>query len=37
MVEDLKSLGDEIAAGSILLFGGLGIIVAHYIEKSKGI
>lgn len=37
IVDDLKSLGDEIAVGSMLLFGGLGIIVAHYIEKSKGL
>lgn len=34
-IDDLKSLGDETAAALILLFGGVGAVIAHYIDKPK--
>lgn len=30
-----RSLGDELFAGLSLFFGGLGVIIAHFIEKPK--
>lgn len=35
MVHELKSLGDEIFIGSMLFFGGLGLVIAHYLDKPK--
>jgi len=37
MVHELKSLGDEIFIGSMLFFGGLGLVIAHFIEKPKSL
>jgi len=35
---DNISVGDKeiMSLGSMLLFGGVGIVIAHYIEKPKG-